>query len=139
MEQLQESIFPEKVVTYASFWQRFGAAFVDGFLIFLSWFIIGLSFRAGTVGFLCMLILLMYGPLMEASRLQATVGKKGLRIKVTDLEGRRISYGVAFARHFAKILSGAILLIGYFMMLWTSKSQALHDRIAGTIVVKDDL
>ena len=137
MEPLAESIFPEKPVVYATLWQRFWAGFVDGFFVFMAWFIIGLSIKNAWVVSINILIWLLYAPLMEASPRQATLGKTGLRIKVTDLEGNRITYGQAFGRHLGKIISFAILLIGFFMMLWSDKRQALHDRIAGTIVVPD--
>ena len=67
----------------------------------------------------------------------ATIGKKAMRIKVTDLAGNRISFGQATGRHFGKILSAIILLFGYFMMLWDDKSQTLHDKIAGTLVIQE--
>jgi len=71
----------------------------------------------------------------ESSRKQATLGKRALGIIVTDLHGNRISNGRAVGRYFAKLLSALILLIGYFMAGFTEKKQALHDMIAGTLVV----
>jgi uncharacterized RDD family membrane protein YckC len=59
-----------------------------------------------------------------------------LGLKVTDTEGRQISFARASGRHFAKILSGMILLIGYIMAGFTERKQALHDVIAGTLVVR---
>ena len=29
-----------------------------------------------------------------------------------------------------------ILLIGYLMVIWSDKKQALHDQIAGTLLIK---
>jgi uncharacterized RDD family membrane protein YckC len=57
-------------------------------------------------------------------------------LKVTDLEGRRISFARATGRHFAKLLSGFILMIGFIMAGFTQRKQALHDMIAGTLVVR---
>jgi uncharacterized RDD family membrane protein YckC len=76
----------------------------------------------------------IYEAAMESSSKQATVGKMALALKVTDLEGRRISFARATGRHFAKIISGMILLIGYIMAGFTERKQALHDMIAGTLV-----
>ncbi len=59
-----------------------------------------------------------------------------LGLKVTDLYGRRISLGRAIGRYFGKLLSGLTCLIGYIMAGFTQKKQALHDMIAGTLVVK---
>jgi uncharacterized RDD family membrane protein YckC len=72
---------------------------------------------------------------MESSPLQATIGKLAVGLRVTDLQGQRISFGRATGRFFAKWLSGAILLIGYLMAGFTEKKQALHDRIAGCLVL----
>lgn len=76
----------------------------------------------------------IYEAAMESSKYQATLGKMALGLKVTDVEGRRISFLRATARHFAKILSGLILMIGFIMAGFTERKQALHDMIAGTLV-----
>lgn len=52
------------------------------------------------------------------------------------MQGGRISLGQAFIRYFAKFLSAMILYIGFMMAGWTEKKQALHDKLAGTLVVK---
>lgn len=78
----------------------------------------------------------LYDALFVSSRHQATIGQMLLGIRVTDVEGRRISFGRASGRHFAAILSGAILGIGYLMIIWTERKQALHDIIAGTLVLR---
>jgi uncharacterized RDD family membrane protein YckC len=57
-----------------------------------------------------------------------------LGLKVTDLTGRRISFARASGRHFAKIISGMTLYVGYIMAGFTDRHQALHDIIAGTVV-----
>jgi len=57
-------------------------------------------------------------------------------IKVTDMNGNRLSLGRASARHFAKYLSGIICSIGYLVALFTERKQALHDLIVGTVVLK---
>ena|SRR5436190_5272766 len=78
----------------------------------------------------------LYYALMESSNSQATLGKMACGIIVTDLNGEKISFGRATGRHFAKILSGLILLVGYMMAGWTEKKQALHDMIASTLVMR---
>jgi uncharacterized RDD family membrane protein YckC len=73
----------------------------------------------------------------EASPWQGTPGKKILRIRVTDLDGDRVSFARAATRNVAKILSMLILLIGFIMAGFTEKKQALHDMLAGCLVVRD--
>jgi uncharacterized RDD family membrane protein YckC len=75
---------------------------------------------------------------MESSRYQATLGKMALRLKVTDLQGNRISLSRATARYFAKYLSVFTLGIGYGMAGFDEQKQALHDRIAETLVLYRD-
>lgn len=78
----------------------------------------------------------LYYALMESSARQATLGKMALGIIVTDIEGRRIGFGKATGRHFAKILSALILGIGFLMVAFTQRKQGLHDILAGTLVIR---
>jgi len=55
-------------------------------------------------------------------------------MKVTDLNGNRISFARATGRHFAKWLSTLILWIGFIMVGFTDRKQGLHDMLAGTLV-----
>ncbi len=70
----------------------------------------------------------------ESSPLRATPGKYFLGMYVTDMEGNRIGFGKASGRHFAKILSGAILCWGYVMAGYTEYRQALHDKMTDCLV-----
>jgi uncharacterized RDD family membrane protein YckC len=78
----------------------------------------------------------LYASLLESSSYQATLGKMALGLKVTDLEGHRISFARATGRHFAKILSGLLLCVGFIMVGFTRYKQGLHDMIAGTLVIR---
>lgn len=85
-----------------------------------------------------LLILVMgvlYFALCESSAWQGTLGKLALGIRVTDLQGKRISFPRALGRYFAKILSAIILGIGFLMVAWTQRKQGLHDMIASTLVL----
>jgi uncharacterized RDD family membrane protein YckC len=79
----------------------------------------------------------LYFALQESSAAQATLGKRAMALKVTDDYGRRIGFGRASGRFFGKIISGVILFIGYALAGWTARKQALHDMLAGTLVVFD--
>ncbi len=78
----------------------------------------------------------LYYSLFESSERQATPGKMAVGIKVTSVNGRRISFLNATGRFFGKIISGMLFGIGYIMILFTEKQQGLHDIMAGTLVVK---
>ena len=153
-------------VEYAGFWLRFLAFLVDnavmgiGFvlilipLIFLTglggfiseihpdedmndvgiFMLIGLLFLAATVS---LLLTWLYHALMESSEWQATLGKRVLGLVVTDMAGRRVSFGRATGRHFAKIITNMVpAFIGYIMAGFTERKQALHDMIAGCLVLR---
>lgn len=77
----------------------------------------------------------LYFSLCESSSWQATLGKLAIGIRVVDMDGNRISFLRATGRHFAKLLSGMILLIGYLMVAFTQRKQGLHDIIASTLVL----
>ena len=77
----------------------------------------------------------LYFSLMESSSQQGTLGKMALSIKVTDMNGSRISFGRASGRYFGKFISNLTLGIGYIMAGFTQQKQALHDIIAGCLVV----
>jgi uncharacterized RDD family membrane protein YckC len=72
---------------------------------------------------------------MESSSYQATLGKQALRLRVTGVDGEPVSFGRGSGRFFGKILS-SILLIGYLMAAFTAKKQALHDKMAGCVVIR---
>ncbi|GGA79385.1 hypothetical protein GCM10011521_17050 [Arenimonas soli] len=97
-----------------------GDGFIVGMvLVYLIYPVLSLAYYAG----------------MESSKLQATVGKLALGIKVVDSRGRRLGFGRATARWAGSIVSYLILYIGFFMAGWTRRKQALHDLMAGTFVV----
>jgi uncharacterized RDD family membrane protein YckC len=77
----------------------------------------------------------LYFAIMESSSHQATFGKELMGIKVTDMDGGRISFLRATLRHFAKILSAVVYYLGYLMIGFTEKKQGLHDMIAGCLVI----
>jgi uncharacterized RDD family membrane protein YckC len=77
----------------------------------------------------------LYVAALESSSRQATAGKRALGIVVTDGHGRRITFAGATGRYFAKILSAITLGIGYLMIVFTSKEQGLHAKVARTLVV----
>jgi uncharacterized RDD family membrane protein YckC len=83
-----------------------------------------------------LLIGLVYYVTLETSTKQGTWGKQIVGIKVTDLQGNRISVGRSIGRYFAKIITGLTCGIGLLMPLFTEKKQTLHDMIAGCLSLK---
>lgn len=79
---------------------------------------------------------IMYYAIMEASRYQASLGKIALELKVTDTMGGRLTFSRAVLRNASKMLSSLLLMAGYVIAAFTKKKQALHDLIAGALVMK---
>jgi uncharacterized RDD family membrane protein YckC len=134
---------------YAGFWRRVAAAILDGLVLGIVTVPLSLALGGGNdIGTdssmnyspaaqsISTALGWLYSALMESSTRQATLGKMAMGIMVTDLEGRRIGFGKATGRYFAKILSALILLIGFLMVAFTARKQGLHDILAGTLVVK---
>jgi uncharacterized RDD family membrane protein YckC len=135
-----------RVQGYGGFWRRLTAAAADAVLINVLVDAAMDAVRAwaepprGVFGLrtgIKLLVAWIYVAGMECSPLQASIGKLALGLRVTDLEGRRVSFGRATLRHWSKLLSGPFTLgLGYLMIAFTRKKQALHDRIAGCLVVR---
>jgi len=104
---------------------------IDEWVMVNIWQIVALYFVTKVI------LVYIYFVLFEISNWQGTIGKKLLKIKVTDINGQRITFKKATIRIFSKFLS-AQLLIGYIMIFFTSKKQGLHDLIAKTLVINSD-
>src|SRR6266852_8020710 len=101
-----------------------------------SFMLIGFVFVLATAS---LVVTWLYHALMESSEWQATLGKKALGLVVTDMAGQRVSFGRATGRHFAKIVTNLASFgigLGYLMAAFTEKKQALHDMLAGCLVLR---
>ncbi len=145
-------------VSYASFGKRFVAYILDALIVY------GATFLALVLIFAIMImngyseaqldelvlsesmliiensiyfiLLTVYVSVFHSSSKQATFGKMAMKIKVTDMDGKRITFGKAFLRELATYISAFTLFIGYLMAAFTEKKQALHDIMVATLVVE---
>jgi uncharacterized RDD family membrane protein YckC len=151
-------------VVYAGFWFRALAfvidllifCFVAGILIMLPmlkhaglpldnpWMLTDLRNRQIlAINLAVIMAMWLYWSAMESSVWQGTPGKRILGIYVTDLSGKRITFARACGRFFAGRGISLIPLVGtiYYvsdcaMAGLTERKQALHDTIAGCLVVR---
>lgn len=138
---------------YGGFWMRVLASILDSILLGAAFVPLGFLFAApmmtgdwhpgmpaGVLGFgvgpLWYGVKLVYHAAMESSSHQATIGKLICGLRVTDMNGRRLSFPHAAGRYLAKLLSTMTLGIGYIMVAFTQRKQGLHDMVAGTLVMK---
>ena len=145
------------VVPFAGFWIRFAAWFIDSLVTFVGSLVIGVlvGLVAGALivalggssdsisnvaqvvaRVLAIVGAWLYFSLLHSSSKQASLGQMALGLSVTDYAGRRLGWGRASGRYFASLLSGLIFGIGYLLIAFTERKQALHDLIAGTVVVQ---
>ena len=153
--------------SYAGFWLRAAAYFLDGLILGIPFgavvlilvFMLGgfhmilrrrHSFETAALPFAAPFLLIFFSAMivlfglqwlyfagLESSSRQATLGKAAMSLRVTDLNGNRITFGRATGRFFAKLVSGMVpLALGYIMAEVTEKKQALHDMMAGTLVLR---
>jgi uncharacterized RDD family membrane protein YckC len=140
---------------YAGFWIRFAAWLIDAVITYIGGAILGfiIGFIAGILGIgirnqggvsafanvlteiAALVLAWLYYALLQSSSYQASVGQMLVGLSVVGYDGRRISFGRATGRYFASLISW-FCFIGYVMIAFTERKQALHDLIASTLVLR---
>jgi uncharacterized RDD family membrane protein YckC len=150
-------------VEYAGFWIRFLANFIDGIILTVPLTVIFAAFiavivfasasgsGAGTadtspsVALSCLsclmypailIIVALYYVGFESSKYMGTPGKLILGLKVTDIDGDRLSFGKALVRFVFKTVLNMFFYVGSLYIVISDKKQGLYDVIANTLVVK---
>lgn len=158
MEEILDIDLSKPRMIYSGFWIRVAASLIDSFVMYIANALImaGVFFMPlgdsssfiermanpsnvmlmMTIMYSSMLVInWLYYALMESSKNRGTLGKMAVGIVVVNENGERISFGKATGRYFGKILSGLILGIGFIMAAFDQRKQALHDRLAKTLVI----
>lgn len=137
------------VSEYAGFWCRFSAATWDFIIINIPASLIGLiivlvfglggyiNFNAAgnIISISFSLVIIVFITCMEGVK-GGSPGKLMLGLSIRNERGELIGIPRAILRCIGKILSVLTLGIGFLMIIWTEKKQGLHDKIAGTYVVR---
>lgn len=136
---------------YASLDVRLIAVIIDYFLVFAVYCVLAtitvlfLSTRESKIAValsglvIIPIVKIVYSVIMESSVRQGTYGKVLMGLKVTDESGLPISAGRAVVRNLSKLICVATLGLGYAAGFFDKRQQGLHDKIAGTMVIKDRL
>ena len=128
-------------MTYPSPWRRLAGWALEFWVVVMllvSGIIVGSAVTGGSAffGFVVALSAVwLYFAGLESSPSQTTLPGRLLGTKVTDLDGRRLTFARATARHFAMYVS-VLTPVGYVMAFWTKRRQTLHDYLASTVVVR---
>jgi uncharacterized RDD family membrane protein YckC len=136
---------------YAGFWVRAGAKVIDIFIlwtigmlisIFLGFFISPtydpeVSMTFPILANLFQIVIAVTYTTYFLGKYSATPGKMACHLKVVTPDGGKVSYSQACYRYFAEIISSLIFCIGYLIAIFDAERRTLHDRIAGTRVVRN--
>ena len=136
-------------IAYAGFWRRVLAYLIDGLILsavmaIVVFVAVSLSDGSprGVIQAALNAVLITdvmgwaYFAILESSPARGTVGKIALSLFVGDTHGDPITFVRASVRYWLKALSSAVLMIGWLMPAFTPRKQALHDMLAGTLVLR---
>ncbi len=138
----------------AGFFTRLVASLIDGFLLFIIQFVVGMVFMFGPaallkgqnlglliflpiIWYIPQLVILLYYYGVYQHNTGQTVGKKVMGIKVVDVvTGQTPTVGKFLLRDILGKIISSLVVIGYLWAIWDEKKQAIHDKVAGTVVIK---
>lgn len=137
-------------IEYAGFWVRSGATLIDSILfLMIAWpllFMIygsdylemsGNSLAIGPADVVINYIFPLVAAVILWVNKAGTPGKLVLGLRVVDAQtGEHLSFGQAIGRYFAYIPAMIPLMMGLFWIGWDSKKQGWHDKLAGTVVIR---
>lgn len=137
---------PEGELQLATVMRRFGAIWLDGFVVMVPMLILIFGLAAAglidpqsqTFGFINIfyyLVPIVYEGFFLSGTGQ-TPGKKWLGLKVVNPDGSDISNGQAWGRAVGKTLVNACFAIGYLPALFTKEKTCVHDMLAKTRVIR---
>ena len=127
---------PMQKVRYGGFFARALAAWIDGVVCCIVAVILMIAVSPEESMWLVVVFWHAYFVICEAFCDGATLGKKGMCLKVVNNHYEKITLGQAILRTVSKYISAAIFYIGFLMVLFSNKKRGLHDIIANTYVVK---
>ncbi|HWQ91769.1 MAG TPA: RDD family protein [Clostridia bacterium] len=119
----------QETAVKANFWERMGAGFLDIVLVSILGGLVG----GPPQGFL---VALAYFAGMWTWK-GTTIGGIVLGLKVIRQDQQPVTFAVALVRALAAAFSLVVLFLGFLWIIWDPEKQGWHDKIAGTIVLKE--
>lgn len=146
----QATLTPEATTpAYAGFWIRAGASVIDTILILLvtspllymvygAEFLVSESFIQGPADFVISYVFPAVASILFWMYKSATPGKMMMGIRIVDAEtGGKCSTGQLVARYLGYYPSMLVLMLGFIWVAFDKRKQGWHDKIAGTLVIKN--
>jgi uncharacterized RDD family membrane protein YckC len=134
---------------YAGFWIRFGAMLIDLVVMIIVLYIpltmiygeeywVGEQFIYGfwdvILGYIVPIIVTIWFWL----RYKGTPGKMATKLRIVDAAtGNKMTTGQAIGRYFAYTIAILPLCLGLIWVGIDKKKQGWHDKLAGTVVIRD--
>jgi uncharacterized RDD family membrane protein YckC len=112
----------------ATFWERMGAGLLDLVLVGFLNAIVG----GPPLGFI---LALAYFAGMWAWK-RTTVGGIVVGLRVARMDGKPVTFAVALVRALGGAFSMCVLFLGFLWIAWDRDRQGWHDKLAGTIVLR---
>ena len=147
-QRIREGSAAPREFDYGGFWIRFAARIIDSVILMIPQILLFIlvmpsmmdpTTAAPTPGFAIYQLLSFVFPAAYETfflgRFGATPGKMACGLRVVRPDGTPITYLRGFARYFAQLLSGLILMVGYIMAAFDREKRALHDHICDTRVI----
>ncbi len=134
---------------YAGFWIRTGASIIDSLLILLIttpllFMVYGGSYYTsetfvhGPFDIVINYIFPIVATLIFWSYKSATPGKMAVKATIVDAKtGQKPSTMQFVIRYIGYIVSMIPLFLGFLWVAWDSKKQGWHDKLAGTVVIRN--
>lgn len=114
---------------------RLAALIIDGLILGLITGVLVWGGR-GAGGFLGFLIGVAYQWYFLTQQDGQTPGKRIMGIRVVRKDGQPIDAATVVVRYIGYYVNSFILMIGWLWALWDGDRQGIHDKLAGTIVVR---
>jgi uncharacterized RDD family membrane protein YckC len=119
--------------------KRFVAFLIDAIIIgFINGIFSGYNmdgYNYSNTGSLSSLIGALYSIIFWLQWNGQTPGKRVMGIMIVKEDGSKFTVSDAIMRYVGYIISGVALMIGFIWILFDSKKQGWHDKIAKTLVV----
>jgi uncharacterized RDD family membrane protein YckC len=134
---------------YVGFWARVGAALIDSVLLLLIivpllyWiygpgYFVDPDMMGGAVDLLLNWVLPAVAVIVFWIYRQATPGKIAIGARIVDARsGGRPSTGQLVGRYLGYYVSMIPLCLGLIWVAFDARKQGWHDKLAGTVVIKD--
>ncbi|WP_336774811.1 RDD family protein [Paenibacillus sp. MMO-58] len=126
----------------AGFWRRLGANILDGLIIGIPLTILAFIISGERENSFTNIISFLYSLLIPVLWNGYTIGKKICGIQIRRLDGRPPGIGTMLLRNVVgglvyAVTIGIAAVVSAFMVGMREDKRAIHDFIAGTVVVHD--